>query len=274
MDAFDTNDMSLKEKSKFFQNRQNYEINTDGYILAHIDGRSFSKMVKNRFNKPFDDSFIEMMNQTAEYLCENVQACHLAYVQSDEITLLLKKSNPDGYVFFGGRLCKMQSIIASLATAKFNQLMTIYNITKNNFFTKEDTADAINNMPLYQFDCKVWDVPTANDAIVWFLFRNIDCIRNSKQQAAQTYLSHKELMGLHTDDQIELLLDKTGVDWNCYKNGEKYGRLIYKIEEEFETEIKGETVKYMRNKFRANDCFDLTISENRDKLKDICPILK
>lgn len=285
MDTFDTNDMNLKEKSKFFQIKRDYEINTDGYILAHIDGRSFSKMVKNKFNKPFDDSFIEMMNQTAEYLCENVQACHLAYVQSDEITLLLKKNNPDGDVFFGGRLCKMQSIIASLATAKFNQLMTIYNITKNNyFFTKEDTADTIydivdavdviNTMPLYQFDCKVWDVPTANDAMAWFLFRNIDCIRNSKQQAAQSYLSHKELMGLHTDDQIDLLLEKTGIDWNSYKDGEKYGRLIYKVEEEFETEIKGEIVKYKRNKFRANDGFDLTITENRDKLRNICPILK
>ena len=129
-------------------------------------------------------------------------------------------------------------------------------------------------MPLYQFDCKVWDVITANDAMAWFLFRNIDCIRNSKQQAAQSYLSHKELMGLHTDDQIELLLEKTGIDWNSYKDGEKYGRLIYKVEEEFETEIKGEIVKYKRNKFRANDGFDLTITENRDKLRNICPILK
>ena len=271
MDAFDTNDMSLKEKSKFFQNKRNYEINTDGYILAHIDGRSFSKMVKNKFKKPFDDNFIDMMNKTAEYLCENVQACHLAYVQSDEITLLLKKNNPDGDVFFGGRLCKMQSIIASIATAKFNQLMILYNME---YHPNINPLNTIENTALYQFDCKVWDVPTANDAIAWFLFRNIDCIRNSKQQAAQSYLSHKELLGLHTDDQIELLFDKAGVDWNCYKNGEKYGRLIYKIEEEFETEIKGETVKYIRNKFRANDCFDLTISENRDKLKNICPILK
>jgi hypothetical protein len=110
--------------------------------------------------------------------------------------------------------------------------------------------------------------------MAWFLFRNIDCIRNSKQQAAQSYLSHKELMGLHTDDQIELLLEKTGIDWNSYKDGEKYGRLIYKVEEEFETEIKGEIVKYKRNKFRANDGFDLTITENRDKLRNICPILK
>ena len=273
--------MNLKEKGKFFQNRRNYEINTDGYILVHIDGRSFSKMVKNKFKKPFDYNFIRMMNDTAEYLCENVQGCHLAYVQSDEITLLLKKNNPDGDIFFGGRLCKMQSIIASLATAKFNRNMfhyyvrhEKYNDTKKGYITVPEFADAILDAPLYQFDCKVWDVDTANDAMAWFLFRNIDCIRNSKQQVAQAYLSHKELMGLNTDEQIKLLREKTAFDWNDYKEGEKYGRLVYKVEEEFETEIKGEIVKYTRNKFRANDGFDLTIPENRDKLRTICPILK
>ena len=139
-----TKDLNLKEKCKFYQNRRNYLIDDNKYIIAHIDGRSFSNMVKNKFNKPFDDSFIEMMNQTAEYLCENVQGCQIAYVQSDEISLLIKKTNPKGEIFFDGRLCKMQSIIASLATGKFNQLMMIYNITKDNyFFTKEDTADTI-----------------------------------------------------------------------------------------------------------------------------------
>lgn len=278
-------DMSLKEKCRFYQVRRDYLIDSDKYILAHIDGRSFSNMVKNKFKKPFDDSFIEMMNETAVYLCENVQGCQIAYVQSDEISLLIKKTNPKGDVFFDGRLCKMQSIIASLATAKFNQLMMVYNITKDNyFFTKEDTADTIYDVvdavdvitkaPLYQFDCKVWDVNNANDAMAWFLFRNIDCIRNSKQQTAQSYLSHKELCGLNTDEQIELLFNKTKVDWNSFDDGKKYGRLIYKVEEEFETVINGETVKFIRNKFKANNGFDLTIVENREKLKDICTVLK
>ena len=80
---------------------------------------------------------------------------------------------------------------------------TIYDIV--------DAVDVITNSPLYQFDCKVWDVDNANDAIAWLLFRNIDCIRNSKQQTAQTYLPHKELVGLHTDEQITLL--KEGEDF-------------------------------------------------------------
>lgn len=278
--------MNLKDKGRFYQKRRDYSIDPDKYILAHIDGRSFSRMVKNKFEKPFDNKFIEMMNQTAVYLCENVQGCQMAYTQSDEISLLIKKNNPEGDVFFSGRLCKMQSIIASLATAKFNQLMMVYNITKDNyFFTKEDTIDTIYDIvdavdviaksPLYQFDCKVWDVDNANDAMAWFLFRNIDCIRNSKQQTAQTYLSHKELMGLNTDEQISLLLEKTNVDWDSFDDGKKYGRFIYKVERDFVTEIaNGKEISYKRSRFEANNGFDLTIPENREKLKNICIILK
>ena len=276
------NDMTLKEKSKFFQERRNYFIDTDKYILVHVDGRSFSKMVKNKFRKPFDDSFIEMMNQTAVYLCENIQGCQLAYVQSDEISLLIKKNNPEGDVFFGGRLCKMQSIIASLASAKFNQLMMIYNITSedgicdiytDNTEIVDEIVNVIHDSPVYQFDCKVWDVDSANDAMAWFLFRNIDCIRNSKQQTAQTYLSHKELMCLDTDKQIELLINKFNIDWNTFDCGKKYGRLVYKKEFDVETTINGKTIQYKRNRFDASDGFDLTNPDNRNKLREICPIL-
>ena len=75
--------------------------------------------------------------------------------------------------------------------------------------------------PLAQFDCKVWNTDNFNDVFAYFLWRQIDCVRNSKQQAAQTYLSHKELMGKHTDEQIRLLLEKKGIDWNEYSDDEK-----------------------------------------------------
>lgn len=279
---------TLKEKCREYQKRRDYHVDTDKYIIAHIDGRSFSKMIKNKFNKPFDSSFINMMNETASYLCAMVQGVHLAYVQSDEISLLIKKNTAESDVFFGGRLCKMQSIIASLATAKFNQLYMINYFKKredkNPFYeerhyTTSECVDTIANFPLCQFDCKVWDVDTANDAMAWFLFRNIDCIRNSKQQTAQAYLPHNALLGLDSDTQIKKLLDEKGVDWNSFSGGEKRGRLIYREKEEkTHTFINknGETVTetYVRNAWKPHDGIDLTVAENREKLADICPILK
>lgn len=50
--------------------------------------------------------------------------------------------------------------------------------------------------------------------MAWLLFRNIDCVRNSKQQTAQTWLSYKDLLNLSADEQIKKLLFKQNIDWN------------------------------------------------------------
>ena len=259
---------TLQEKGKRLQKQRDYKLDTDKYILVHVDGRSFSKNIKNKFQKPFDRDFINMMNETAIYLCEKVQGAKIAYVQSDEISLLLKKDTPEGDIFFGGRLCKMQSIIASLATAKFNQLITVYNLKKtkeyyeDNLYAMPFITDEIGNLPLYQFDCKAWDVDTANDAFAWFLFRNIDCVRNSKQQFAQTYLPHKILLKHSTDEQVLMAIDEKGKDWNSCLQDEKFGRIISK---EIFYHLNDDGAEYMRSKWVPHDGVDLTDVDNREK---------
>lgn len=64
------------------------------------------------------------MQETAKYLCENIQNCKLSYQQSDEITLLLvdyDKLNTD--CFFDYRVDKLCSIAASMATMAFNKFL-------------------------------------------------------------------------------------------------------------------------------------------------------
>lgn len=275
----DTENMSLKEKCYAYQKEANYFLDPDKYIIAHIDGRSFSKMIKNKFKKPFDDTFIEAMNETAKYLCKEVQGCIFAYTQSDEISLIIRKNDPEGDVFFGGRMCKMQSILAALATSKFSQVMAIERLKSIPSSASAENVlemciDEIENGPLYQFDCKVWNVDSANDAMAWLLFRNIDCVRNSKQQTAQTYLPHKKLMSLNTDEQIKLLKQEKNVDWNKFDNGKKFGRFIKKTTKTFNivgNESAEELVmayqnSYTRHIWEAVDGCDLTNEENRNNL--------
>ena len=127
---FDT-DLTLKDRMKALQAERDYRLDDDSYILCHIDGRAFSKMIKKKFRLPFDDEFMQMMDDTASYVCANVQGAKLAYVQSDEITIVITNFKVEGgevlkgSSFFDYRLCKLQSIIASLATAKFNQLYAL-----------------------------------------------------------------------------------------------------------------------------------------------------
>lgn len=261
----ETENLTLKEKCYAYQKAVNYFLDPEKYIIAHIDGRSFSKMVKNKFNKPFDDNFIHAMNETAICLCEGVQGTQFAYVQSDEISLLIKKTTPKGQVFFGGRMCKLHSVIASIATSRFNQVM-MSNLLEsipacaNTENAIEMCIGAVKSAPLYQFDCKVWNVENANDAMAWFLFRNIDCIRNSKQQTCQTYLPQNVLKSKNTDEQVQLLKTNKGIDWNKFTDDKKFGRLVKKI---VVTHTLGET-PYERSKWEAFPFFDMTDIEKRE----------
>jgi tRNA(His) 5'-end guanylyltransferase len=224
--------------------------------------------VKNHFKKPFDEEFIEMMNDTAKFVCKNVQGVKVAYVQSDEISLLIWKSSPDSEIFFGGRLCKLQSIIAAFATSEFNRLFIrdrIFNMEDWSGVQISDLDQELCDIKLAQFDCKAWNVDTIDDAYLWLLFRNIDCVRNSKQQAAQTYISSKELNKVNTDDQVALLKEKTGIDWKDYPEDQKYGRIIIKKKMCYKNTDTDEI--YDRRIWSVEDGLDLTDATNRDTLR-------
>lgn len=261
----------LEDKCLYYRGLTDYKILPNVPILAMVDGRSFSRLIKNKFKKPFDEDFIDMMNNVALALCENVQGVKCAYVQSDEITLLLDDSI-EGDVFFSGRLCKMNSIIASIASSKFQTEMTERQVAEED----SDIMGAIRNMPLYQFDCKVWNVPNRNDAYAWFLYRQIECIRNSKQQAAQAYLSHNTLLNLSADDQIALLKIKENIDWENYEDGEKYGRFIVKQMKHNVKYVEAlkQTVEFDRPTWTVIPAFPLMFDNNKQKFLELVPALR
>lgn len=235
---------SLKGKMEYYKSLADYKLLPNSFVIAHIDGRSFSKKVKKRFKLPFDDEFMNLMDDTAAYVCKQVQGCKLAYVQSDEISLIIYDGYESGSSFFGYRLCKMQSIIASLATCYFNQ--KFIEMLFNKGCKPEEIFTARN---LFQFDCKCFNVPNYNDAFAWIKYRQNDCIKNSRQQAAQTYLPHKELLKKTAEEQVALLGEKKGIDWNMYPEGCKYGRLVYKEAVQLTTD---DGTDYTRHQFKSH----------------------
>lgn len=271
---------TLKDRMNYYRGLTDYRIMPNCYTLVMLDGRSFSKLIKNIYNKPFDNDFIRIMNMTAEYLCKNIQGAIFAYVQSDEISILLSNESD---TFFGGRLNKMLPVIASMASSKFNRLRAIdaiKNMIADNdieCITEEKIIETINKNKLVEFDCKVWNIPTFNDVYGWFLYRQNDCVRNSKQQAAQTYLSHKTLLSKHTDEQIKLLKKVNGIDWETrYNDGEKYGRFVYKeiISKEIYVESLNKTISCKRSDFISRNAFLLNTDEGKNKFTEIIERLK
>ena len=265
---------TLKERMEYFRGLTDYKLMPKSYVLVMLDGRSFSHLIKNKFKKPFDNDFIGMMNETTRYLCENIEGCKFGYTQSDEISLVLTDfENENTESFFGFRLTKMLPIISSLATGKFNQLMMLRALNtipeSSDPIGVDVCKNLIENTKLAQFDCKCWNVPTYNDVFAWFLYRQIDCVRNSKAQTAQAYLPHKQLEKLNTDQQIAKLKEEKGVDWHSFDNGMKYGRIVYKEDIMMTSPSENGTIEYMRHPWIVHPAFSLSEENGRQRFDEI-----
>lgn len=242
---------TLEEKMLALRSKTDYRLSRNSYVMMMFDGRGFSSSrngIKTRFKRPFDERFVELMNKTAETLCQEIQGAKFAYVQSDEISLFLTDIDCEGTgSFFDYRLSKMLSIGASIATSAFNRALMRMRFDKSGLLD----LGTFDEEPLYQFDAKAWELPDPKSVYLWCRFRSRDCLRNSKQQAAQTYIKHKELEKKHVDEQIRMLLEQKGIDWNDYDNGVKFGRLVRHEAYMKTRELNGEIIPFERHRWKA-----------------------
>lgn len=233
-----------------YRSKTDYKLDKTKPILLMLDGRAFSKFTK-QFDSPFDYDFVEMMNETAKYLCANIQNAVYAFVQSDEISIYLKPCEELTEPWFGGRISKICSVAASMASAFFTAKYIAYKMEVD--WSNSYVADHLASLQIPSFDCKAWNVPTYNEVVDWFVYRQKDCIRNSKQQFAQAYCSYKELVNKTVDEQIKFCFIKTGEEHNWVKlpNGLKYGRLIRKTTKEITNPLSSQN--YTRSVWEVKD---------------------
>ena len=251
--SFDT----LGDRMNFYRDKSNFRFEKNNYVMVMLDGKNFSTKIKKRFKLPFDDKFIEIMNDTAAFICSQVQGSKLAYVQSDEISIILTDfETPETTAYYDYRICKILSVIPSMAAAYFNREIDKWvaeTQVPDNCDIKTSYVDLLNKENLYFFDCKAWILPTFNDVYAWYQYRQNDCIRNSKQQAAQTYLFHNQLRKHTADEQIAMLKEHYNIDWNTdYDDGKKYGRLVYKENINKEVEWNGKVVPCIRSVWKSH----------------------
>src|SRR6478752_2629397 len=103
-------------------------------MIIRVDGKAFHTLTAN-MKRPWDDGMIDAMCHTAKYLCENVQNAKMAYVQSDEISVLL--TDYDRFAteaWFDRNLQKMVSVSAAFATLAFNKKIIEYYPEKSGVF--------------------------------------------------------------------------------------------------------------------------------------------
>lgn len=169
-------------------------------IILRVDGRAFHTLTK-RYEKPFDSKLIRVMDNVAKVLMKEISGAELAYVQSDEISILIhpyKRFNSQ--CWFGGKVQKMTSIAAAICSS----------------------VASLELEKLVQYDARVFVLPES-DVSNYFLWRQNDWQRNSLQMLARSHFSHKELTGKNMSDMHEMLYS-IGVNWAKLEDELKNGR--------------------------------------------------
>jgi len=184
-----------------YESRYGIKLTRRMPVVLRLDGKSFHTLTRI-CAKPFDKAFQAAMQHTALELCSQIQGAKCAYVQSDEISILLTdfdRLTTDAW--FDYNLQKIVSISAGIASACFS-----YYWSQDNYAV---------------FDSRAFNLPK-EEVCNYFIWRQQDWIRNSIQMLSQNYYSHKQLHKKNTADMHEMLHEKE-VNWadldSVWKNG-------------------------------------------------------
>lgn len=265
-----------------YEVRAQSELTRRTYTLIRIDGKAFHSYTEGA-DKPFDKNLMSWMDNTAIGLCEEIPGAKFAYVQSDEISILLTDfDNQDTQAWFDGNVQKLTSVSASIATREFikQDLMACFRDAvekKNKESIYTDVlalmADCLRPLRSAAFDSRVWTIPYHIEVENYFISRQVDCMKNSIMMSARAVYTHAECDHKNGLELKELLKEK-GIDWDNYTTGEKHGRIIMK--ETYEFHSKKSSTPVQRSHWVAYDGSTKKLetpifTENRDFLKALVP---
>jgi tRNA(His) 5'-end guanylyltransferase len=206
---------SLGDRMKEYENAYKFSFPKRMPIIVRVDGKAFHTFTR-KFDKPFDTNLISMMNETALYMLNNIQGAELAYIQSDEISILIHYYKTiDSEPWFANELQKIVSVSAALASSQFT-----YSLNSLRYF---DFARG----PI-QFDSRAFVLPE-DEVCNYFLWRQLDWTRNSVQMFASSLYSHKELHKKNVSMMQDMIIEK-GRNWNNLDTSLKRGRCAIKAD--------------------------------------------
>ncbi len=173
--------------------KDNYELRARHYltrrtpVIMRLDGRAFHTYTA-QCTTPFDPRIRQCMSRAAQAVAEDMQGCKLVYIQSDEASFVLTDYDTlETEAWFGYCQNKMESVAASVMTAHFNQLATLYDLHG-----------------VATFDARAFNIPP-EEVVNYFLWRAKDWSRNSVSLYARMFFSHNELLNKSCPMMHEML---------------------------------------------------------------------
>ena len=193
-------------KDDEFGNRmKSYEpvdkLDVNSPIIIRLDGRGFSKFTKS-YKKPFDYRIADAMIATTIGLVDQFGAS-IGYTQSDEITLVIPKVEK-----YSGRLQKLVSMTASVATGNFNR--------------------EINDSKIAYFDSRVFNVPNISEATNAVLWRVHDARKNGISSICHSLVGTKRMFKCDQAAMLKIISNE-GVEYTNFSTHAKFGVFVKRV---------------------------------------------
>lgn len=202
---------ALDKKMRIYEQSIDQSILPDLYLVARLDGRSFSRLTKEicDFEAPFDVRFRDMMANTVKALMDCGFRVVYGYTESDEISLLFHKDENT----FGRKVRKFNSILAGQASAVFSLQL---------------------GQPV-ALDCRLIPLPNLERVQDYFLWRQEDAHRNAlnahcywmlRKEGMDAQTATSQLEGKSVAYKNELLFTR-GINFDKLPSWQKRGLGIY-----------------------------------------------
>ncbi len=180
-------------------------------IVARLDGHGFTRLTKKEWDleKPFDTRFRDAMVDTTRHLMDCGFNIIYGYTQSDEISLLFHPKDNT----FARKERKILSILAGEASACFSLLAG---------------KSAV-------FDCRLIPLPSSENVVDYFRWRQEDAHRNSlnshcywilRKEGISPSNAQKHISGISNSMKNEMLFQH-GINYNNLPSWQKRGIGLY-----------------------------------------------
>lgn len=236
---------ALDKKMRVYEQSIDQHILADMYLVARLDGRSFSRLTKEvcNFEAPFDERFRDMMVNTVKAIMDCGFRIVYGFTESDEISLLFHKDENT----FGRKVRKFNSILAGQASAAFSLQL----------------GQAV------ALDCRLVPLPNLERVQDYFLWRQEDAHRNAlnahcywllRKEGMDAQSATAELDGKSIAYKNELLFSR-GINFAKLPCWQKRGIGVYwaDVEKAGYNPVSGQSVTALRRELKVE--YELPLAE-------------
>lgn len=218
-------EIMLEQRMNTYRDATNYKLPPRVHSVVELRGQSYRTFCRN-FNTPFDDDVITCMNETMKYICNSIRGCIFGYTYGDTIMLLISEYQPMNQLpWMNNDIQKIDSVLASKATLKFNQLI-------HDAMVKKGVTD---RSPVMLFDAHVFSVPKV-DVVNYFIYQQNACFNMALLNIAHKEYEHSKIVEMSSKELKDALKDEKGIDFETYTEKYKFGYSIRKVAKKVEVQ--------------------------------------